>query len=323
VYKALDKEKLLDPDVLTHKLFNKYDCGRVLQAALTTTMTALQKKVRLEDRQHSGKRQHPEAGAEIAGMTGEVSETHLDPARVATQATQALNSSLAHKSLGKAKTKALKKAVHAKGFHPGTNKFKDFEKKVEACALILASGDTLSAPTIKAKLKSFSGSSWRSERDRGDGNTGGKKRGLEGGGSVCPAQGCDAALKINPSTERPFTMCYNHFQMLREGKSLKDKDGKSMSLPPPRERDSPNGDLRGKLGKRQKVVDGQVGEVEGKSAAGDEWEITLQNSDGQQVTRKVDAHTMSVINEARMSGLMMVDKAVSKQEQLANVFGRQ
>ena len=155
VYKALDKEKLFDPDVLKHSLFDKYDCSRILQAALTTTMTALQKKMRLEDRQHSGKRKAPEAGAEISGMDAEVEEKHRSPHRVQAQLTEVVSRSTKHKSLNKKQLQALNKTVRSSGFHPGTNKFKELEVKVEACALILSNGERLNEPSLKEKIKTL------------------------------------------------------------------------------------------------------------------------------------------------------------------------
>jgi len=319
VYKALDKEKLLDPDALKHPHFDQYDCGKLLQAALTTTFTVLQKQVKLDDRQNTGKRKTSEAGADILGMNTEVGSKLSNKAQA--QITAAIALSTQNKSLSKKQVKSLNKATRTDDFYPGNKKFEELELKVEACALVLTSGDRLEEPTLRKQISKLQGdTSWKKRRDGGKDDAGKKRDRDSAQGDTCPVKGCTETLRVNQRTSRNFTMCYNHFAELRDGKKLVNKTGIELSLPPTsdsRNRNGGNGDLRNKPDYKRRRAEANEADVESEVGSEGSVQLMLCDSSGKTTTHTVDAQTITLINEAKRSGMRVMDKPLTCSQSLA------
>ena len=68
VYNDLARANFFEPEVRQHHAFKLMDCSTLVQEALTKTKVILSQQAGLEDRQHSGRRTHPESLAEVSTM---------------------------------------------------------------------------------------------------------------------------------------------------------------------------------------------------------------------------------------------------------------
>ena len=103
------------------------------------------------------------------------------------------------------------------------------DAKIEARALTLANGQTLSEPLLKANLEKLQGNK-RTRDDRGKGGYRGSKGGRgrpehKSGARKCFIKGCDEDAPINPANGKAFALCKGCNAKAKEGKKLIKKDG--------------------------------------------------------------------------------------------------
>ena len=223
----LRTNQLLEPEVLSLKTFDQLDCTKILQTALSITHGVIEDRIKLADAQHKGTRKAKEAGAEITSMKAELKEKRgsMDAKR---KRAELIEEVAQEYELDPAQVQKIKANVgQLQGFDQ--KKHKKQVQLIEARALTLANGQTLSEPLLKANLEKLQGNK-RTRDDRGKGGYRGSKGGRgrpehKSGARKCFIKGCDEDAPINPANGKAFALCKGCNAKAKEGKKLIKKDG--------------------------------------------------------------------------------------------------
>jgi len=223
----LRTNQLLEPEVLSLKTFDQLDCTKILQTALSITHGVIEDRIKLADAQHKGTRKSKEAIAEITSMKTDVKEKRasMDAKR---KRSELIEEVAQEYELDTDQIQNIKANVgQLQGFDQ--QKHKKQVLLIEARALTLANGQTLSEPLLKANLQKLQGDK-RPRDDRGKGSYRGSKGGRgrpqqRTGARKCFIKGCDEDAPINPTNGKPFALCKGCNIKAKEGKQLFKKDG--------------------------------------------------------------------------------------------------
>ena len=173
---------------------------------------------------------------------------------------------------------------------------------IEARALTLANGQTLSEPLLKANLEKLQGNK-RPRDDRGKGGRRSIKGGRETpvqkpGARKCFIKGCDEDAPINPANGKAFALCKGCNAKAREGRKLIKKDGTEW---------------------RQKVT-ARVADIDEDPEGGEEFKSVKVGAEH----RQVHARTLEILREAIDDGLDVTEGNVKTdwKDNLRAVLGR-
>ena len=296
----LRTNQLLEPEVLSIKTFDQLDCTKILQTALSITHGVIEDRIKLADAQHKGTRRAKEAGAEITSMKAE-----LKGKRAAMEAkrkrTELIEEVAQEYELDPDQIQNIKANVgQLQGFDQ--HKHKKQVQLIEARALTLANGQTLSEPLLKANLEKLQGNK-RPRDDRGKGGRRGIKGGRETpvqkpGARKCFIKGCDEDAPINPANGKAFALCKGCNAKAKEGRKLIKKDGTEW---------------------RQKVAARVVDIAE--DPAGDDGMVSIKVGKEQ---HQIHAHTLEILRQANEEGLDVTEGNVKTdwKDNLRAVLGR-
>ena len=275
----LRTNQLLEPEVLSLKTFDQLDCTKILQTALSITHGVIEDRIKLADAQHKGTRKAKEAGAEITSMKAELKEKRgsMDAKR---KRAELIEEVAQEYELDPAQVQKIKANVgQLQGFDQ--KKHKKQVQLIEARALTLANGQTLSEPLLKANLEKLQGNK-RTRDDRGKGGYRGSKGGRgrpdhKSGSRKCFIKGCDEDAPINPANGKAFALCKGCNAKAKEGKKLIKKDGTEW---------------------RQKVAARVAGMAE--DPEGDDGMVSIKVG---KEHHQIHAHTLEILRQANEEGL--------------------
>ena len=224
----LREEKLMEPEVLSHPSFNQMDCTRILQTALTVTHGAITERIKLDDSKHKGTRKAKEAGAEITAMKTEKAEDK----KAKRKRKELVQEAAAKYELDEYQTQSIRSSIGQMSEDFDSKSPKQQKLQIEARALTLSNGQTLSEPIVRANLKHLQkggkggkvgGKGGKGGKAGTKGGKGGKGRGGRGG--TCMIKNCGQETKINSATDRPFALCSDCNDKSKQGKTLYKIDG--------------------------------------------------------------------------------------------------
>ena len=296
----LRTNQLLEPEVLSLKTFDQLDCTKILQTALSITHGVIEDRIKLADAQHKGTRRAKEAGAEITSMKAE-----LKGKRAAMEAkrkrTELIEEVAQEYELDPDQIQNIKANVgQLKGFDQ--HKHKKQVQLIQARALTLANGQTLSEPLLKANLEKLQGNK-RPRDDRGKGGRRGIKGGRETpvqkpGARKCFIKGCDEEAPINPANGKAFALCKGCNAKAKEGRKLIKKDGTEW---------------------RQKVAARVVDIAE--DPEGEDGMVSIKVG---KEHHQIHAHTLEILRQANEEGLDVTEGNVKTdwKDNLRAVLGR-
>ena len=228
----LKEEKLMEPEVLSNPSFNQMDCTRVLQTALTVTHGAITDRIKLDDSKHKGTRKTKEAGAEITAMKTDIDKSEEKKAK--RKRNELVQEAAAKYELDAYQTQSIRSSIGQMSDDFDSKSPKQQRLQIEARALTLSNGQTLSEPLVRANLKHLQkggkGGKVGGKNGKGGkagsksgGKTGGKGRGGRGG--TCMIKNCGQETRINSATDRPFALCSDCNDKSKQGKTLYKIDG--------------------------------------------------------------------------------------------------
>ena len=245
---------LLEPEVLSLKHFDQMDCSKIMHTALTVAYGVIEERIKLADAQHRGTRKSKEAGAEIMAMKAGL---------------QGLGDKRQGKDAKRKRAELVKEVAEQyelddsqiQVIKANLGQVEDFDSQsrakkvqlIQARALTLANGQTLSEPLLKANLHKLQGGK-RQRDDRSKGSKGGRDRAQGGrdraqggrdrahggrdnhkggrgrtdqrnGARKCMIKGCNEDPPINAASGRPFALCTGCNEKAKEGKKLVKYDG--------------------------------------------------------------------------------------------------
>ena len=226
----LKEEKLMEPEVLSNPSFSQMDCTRVLQTALTVTHGAITDRIKLDDSKHKGIRKTKEAGAEITAMKTDIDKSEEKKAK--RKRKELVQAAAAKYELDEYQTQSIRSSIGQMSEDFDSKSPKQQKLQIEARALTLSNGQTLSEPIVRANLKHLQkggkggkvgGKGGKGGKAGTKGGKGGKGRGGRGG--TCMIKNCGQETRINSATDRPFALCSDCNDKSKQGKTLYKIDG--------------------------------------------------------------------------------------------------
>ena len=202
-YNALQRDNFFEPEVKKRPDFNMADSSGILKNAFAVVVGIMTRQSKLEDRQQTGKRKTPEAGAEIGALL----------ASNATGIEVSIEVHLVNQSVQPKYASVIRKYFKDRGTKAG----KFMGKTIEACALVLTNGQQLYEPTVKKALDRVRADGKRS-RDTLD-----KPSQKETGGKECKVKGCGAIC--TKGTKGWYNICEKHFEDRKGGAVIVDDNG--------------------------------------------------------------------------------------------------
>ena len=306
VFNELNKKKLLDPEVLLHSSFNRWDCSTVIQTALTAALTLLQQTAKLKDKQHTGKRKASEAGAEIGALKADVGVSKKQGARIA----RCVDASIkAHREIRKRKNDLLD---YAEANYAKLTNVSELELQVEACALTLTNGQQLQEPHLRRHIKKLQNDqSWRRVHTKGAQQVKDQQK------LACMVDGCGRECAINVKTQRSFKICKSCNDELADGKTLTAKDGRLLSRERPRkvsrtETSNRQGDRRVTFARKADVPE-----------SSESLSVTLTDDSGTVTEHLLDAKTVELLEKAKQQHMTLAQKNETTMEEKMSFLTQQ